>query len=58
MEDVVIVFVVCMLIGKVFCGMFNDIEVFVLGGYVVCVVFECVGVVLVDVDDVLIGCVV
>lgn len=55
MIDVVIVFIVCMFIGKVYCGVFNFMYLFILFGYVIWYVVLCVGIELDCIEDVVIG---
>lgn len=56
MFKVVIVFIVCMFIGKVGCGIFNIIYGVIMGGYVVVEVVKCVGIDLVLIEDSIWGC--
>lgn len=57
MIEVVIVLIVCMLLVKFWCGVFNMMYGVMFGGYVVVVVFECVKFDFVCVEDVIMGCV-
>lgn len=55
MKEVVIVFIVRILIGCVYCGFLNNIKLFIMMGYVIQYVVVCFGVDGGEIDDVVIG---
>lgn len=56
MWEVVIVFIVCIFLIKVYCGEFNVMFGLILVVFVVCVVVECVCIDLGQIEDVIFGC--
>lgn len=57
MKEVVIIFIVWIFIGKVYKGVFNNINLLILVGFVFSEVVKWVKIDFVEVDDVIMGCV-